>query len=276
MPSLQFIPILSLLVIVSFTSLAYVEFPSAFAQTEVQENTTKTTIPELERMVLSVHINDDSCTIPEKFDAIVLKCQDNHLIISIPPEQLGGLFSLDSKVFPGKPNYFGSDSPDYSKADLFIAYESSNYLTQKNKMISERALGNDVVDVTPKIVKMTIQVDAKNCVFPENLGLNKTEFDCKQSKMIVNAPASSIGDLVNLDFVKAIVQYQKPCPECYSLPMPFEETPVISEQTPIKSTITTESNAQDYTSFLLILFIVPVSVVAILCWRLRKKEKIEV
>ena len=263
--------LLASFIVVSLVSTVLLGTP-AFAQNQTDtddktiEQATKAVTPELERMTFRVNFSGDDCTIPEKFDIIPLsKCENNHMTISILPEHARDLFKMDSGISPGKPDYF--------KTDMSIFNESVKYFIQKNNVISERALGNDVADTNPKIVKTIIHVDTKNCVFPEKLGLNKTEFNCKQSKMVVHIPSSSITDLIDLDFVKKITQYQKPCPECYLLPMPIEELiekPIISKQQEMSS-----NNIDIGLYHFVLISIVTICLTALVYLQYRKKEKIE-
>ena len=245
----------------------------AFAQNQTDtdgktiEQATKAVTPELERMTFRVVFSGDDCTIPEKFDVIPLsECENNHMTVSVLPEHVFDLFKMDSGIFRAKE---GSNL----KIDTHTLLKQVEYLIQKNRMTSERLLGNDVADTNPKIVKTIIHVDTKNCVFPEKLGLNKTEFNCKQSKMVVHIPSSSITDLIDLDFVKKITQYQKPCPECYLLPMPIEELiekPIISKQQEMSS-----NNIDIGLYHFVLISIVTICLTALVYLQYRKKAKIE-
>ena len=278
MPSIRFIPILSLLVIVSFTTLSYGDF--AFAQTEDQANNTKTT-PELERMTFRVNFSGDDCTISEKFDVIPLsECEMikgiPHMTISVLPGHVSELmFKMDSEIHQAKE---GSNL----KIDTTTLLKQVEYLIQKNRMISERASGNDVADINPKIVKTIIHVDTKNCVFPEKLGLNKTEFDCKQSKMVVHVPSSSITDLIDLDFVKRINIWMDISSMSFTLPSEVgnEVLPVTipsekdNEVLPV--TIPSEKDNVIGLYYIVLILIVVICLTVFVYLQYRKKEKIEV
>ena len=280
MPSLQFIPILSLLVIVSFTSLAYVEFPSAFAQTEVQENTTKTTIPELERMTFRVYFDGNDCTIPEKFDVIPLsKCEMTdgkpHMTVSVLPEHvIEMMFKNYSEISPAK---------GYFKTDLTTFYKTLEHLIQKNNVINERALGNVVQDVEDKLVRVILYMEKGQCDFPRELNVKLIDTDCKPMEdyyqypyqIAVDVPILKLLELEKLDYVKKInddytrdSDFIEPDPVNFVLPD--------NDLSSSESKLVTSSEPDNEKYSFLVFVIVPVSVTVILFLCIRKRKKIKV
>ena len=285
-PGQRFIIILSLLVIVSFTTLSYADF--AFAQTEDQANNTKNT-PELERMTFRVVFNGNDCTISEKFDVIPLsKCEmikDHlrpHMTISVLPRQVVELMlQMDSDMLPS--------SVDNPRIFTSVFYELLDYQIQKNNVISERALGNDnVKDVEDKLVRVILTMEKGQCDFPKELNVKLIDTDCKSrysqypNQIAVDVPVSKLLELEKLDYVKKIdSQYVHEgirvvldvIIEPSTNNIEQEKTKSSTSNNPIEPT-TIESDS-DYTPYILILIILPVSVAITLFWGLRKKVKIE-
>ena len=285
---------LSLLFIaVSLVSTVLLGTP-AFAQNQTDtdgktiEQATKAVTPELERMTFRVVFDGDDCIIPEKFDVISLsKCEMikgiPHMTISVLPRHVSELmFKMDSGIF---------ESRDQFKMDMTTFYKILGYQIQKNNVISERALGNDVKDVEDKLVRAILYMEKGQCDFPKELNVKLIDTDCKPLhdyiqypyQIAVDVPVSKLLELEKLDYVKKIddtyLRYSDfivPNVVIESSTNNIEQgkTESSTSNNQIEPTII-ESDTNDYTPYILILIIIPVSVVITLFWRLRKKAKIE-
>ncbi|MCE2507366.1 MAG: hypothetical protein J4F36_13060, partial [Nitrosopumilaceae archaeon] len=183
---------------------------SDVAQTEDQQDTTKTTIYEPERMTFRVHFHGGDCIIPEKFDVIPLsKCEMTdgkpHMTISVLPKHVGELmFRMDSPMFP---------SVDQFKTDGVTFYKSLAYQVQKNNVLYDRSLGYDVRDIEDKMVNVVIAVEKDRCDFPDNLNIKLIDTDCSTPsedffkydyQLAATIPISKLQELEQLDYVISI------------------------------------------------------------------------
>ncbi len=183
---------------------------SDVAQTEDQQDTTKTTIYEPERMTFRVYFDGNDCTIPEKFDVIPLsKCEMTdgkpHMTISVLPKHVGELmFKMYSGIFPSK---------DQFKTDLVTFYKSLAYQVQKNNVLYDRSLGYDVRDIEDKMVNVVIAVEKDRCDFPDNLNIKLIDTDCSTPsedffrydyQLAATIPISKLQELEQLDYVISI------------------------------------------------------------------------
>ena len=289
----RFITILTLLAIVSFTTLSYADYAFAQNQTDTDgktiESDTKAITPELERMTFRVFFDGNDCTSSEKFDIISLsKCEMikgiPHMTISILPEHVADLFNMDSRILLDKPDYFKTDMP--------LVYERVKYLVQKNNVISERALGNDVKDAEDKIVRVVVAVEKDQCTFPDDLNIRLIDTNCStisedffkyDYQVAVNIPISKLQELEQLDYVISIdhdyildeFEVQEPY-EIEVVPQPYDEelSLIPSDKDTSAKLITMESNSNMIYGVILI-GIVVTSTIFVIFLRCRKRIKIE-
>ena len=235
----------------------------AFAQN--QTDTDGKTI-EQATITTNAHLsNNPKCDTLEKYGAIMSpKCDSDKkdlqfIIITFPPEFFYHMFHSETGLVPVGGSY--SQKMDYQ---LWAKY--AGYLAQQNKLIQRG--DTDFSSIKDELVQVTVYLNENECKFVDGLGIKESDFSCK-NEMPLDVPPSKLKKLADLDFVTTVGMYLEPNWNV------FEDTePLISEQSPIEPT-TIESSTNDYTPYILVLIIIPVSVAITLFWRLRKKAKIE-
>ena len=241
----------------------------AFAQN--QTDTDGKTI-EQATITMNAVLADGKCDQLEKLNATSLtKCDSDKkdlqfLVITFPPENFWYMFLSETGIVPVGGSY--SDKMDYQ---LWAKY--AGYLAQQNKL-TQRG-DTDFSSIKDEPVTVKLYLNENKCKFVDGLGIKESDFSCK-NKMVVDVPPSKLEKIANLDFVESIkLPSADEIVEVEGITFPDNGEPSISERNPITTSITTESDTQDYTPYILILIIIPVSVVITLFWRLRKKAKIE-
>ena len=235
----------------------------AFAQN--QTDTDGKTI-EQATITMNAHLsNNPKCDTLEKYGAIMSpKCDSDKkdfqfIIITFPPKFFYHIYNSENGIRATGGSY--SDKMDYQ---LWAKY--AGYLAQQNKLTQRGE--TDFSSIKDEPVKVTVYLNENECKFVDGLGIKESDFSCK-NEMPLDVPPSNLEKLADLDFVTTVKVYDG------EDPFAFEELESsVSEQSPIEPT-TIESDTQDYTSYLPVLIIIPVSVVITLFWRLRKKAKIE-
>ena len=265
---------------------------SAFAQNQTDtddksiESDTKAVTPELERMTFRVVFDGDDCIIPEKFDVISLsKCEMikgiPHMTISVLPRHVGhagDLFKMDSGILP---------SNDQFKMDTTTFYKISGYQIQKNNVISERALGNDVKDVEDKMIRVVVAVEKDQCTFPDDLNIRLIDTNCStiledffmyDYHVAVNVPISKLQELEQLDYVISIdddyVLDEFEVPLLYDEPQPYDEklSLIPSDKDTSAKLITMESNSNMIYGAILIGIVVAFTIFVIF---LRRRKRVK-
>ena len=222
---------------------------------------------------MNAHLsNNPKCDTLEKYGAIMSpKCDSDKkdfqfIIITFPPKFFYHMFHSETGLVPVGGSY--SDKMDYQ---LWAKY--AGYLAQQNKLIQRG--DTDFSSIKDEPVTVKLYLNENECKFVDGLGIKESDFSCK-NKMVVDVPSSKLEKIVNLDFVESIkLPSADEIVEVEGITFPDNGEPSISERNPIESTTTTESDTNDYTPYIPVLIIIPVSVVITLFWRLRKKAKIE-
>ena len=255
----RFITILTLLAIVSFTTLSYADY--AFAQTDTGDKSI-----EQATITMNVVLKDGACDQLEKLNATSLTKCDNKkaelqfFVITFPPENFRDMgYTHPIKPIPGT-------YTDIMDDQLWLAY--TDHLVQQNKL----AQRGDSPTQGPIIKNVQVYLNENECKLVDDLGIKESDFSCKNG-IVLDVSASTLQKLTDLDFVKRLKIYNDP--DLFPNTLPENIEPIISEQSPIAPTITTEPSTNGYTPYILILIIMPVSVAITLFWRLRKKAKIE-
>ena len=255
--------LLASLIAVSLVSMVLLGTP-AFAQN--QTDTDGKTI-EQATITMNVMLRDGQCDLLEKFAAVSsTKCDTTKsdwqpLIITFPPENLRDMNDIDIMNLSFKPGSI-NDKMDFQ---LWLAY--ADHLGHQNKL----AQRGDSPTQGPIIKNVQVYLNENECKFVDDLGIKESDFSCKNG-IVLDVSASTLQKLFDLDFVTTLKIFVPYLAGSYGLPENIE--PIISEQSPIAPT-TIESDTSDYTSYFIVLIIIPVFVVITLFWRLRKKAKIE-
>ena len=216
--------------------------------------------------------SNPKCDTLEKFGAIMSpKCDSDKkdrqfIVITFPPEFFYHIYNSDNGIRAAGGSYT-------YKMDYQLWAKYAGYLAQQNKL-TQRG-DTDFSSIKDEPVTVKLYLNENKCKFVDGLGIKESDFSCK-NKMVVDVPPSKLEKIANLDFVESIkLPSADEIVEVEGITFPDNGEPSISERNPITTSITTESDTQDYTPYILILIIIPVSVVITLFWRLRKKAKIE-
>ena len=176
--------------------------------------------------------------------------------------------------------------------DMTTFYKILGYQIQKNNVISERALGNDVKDVEDKLVRAILYMEKGQCDFPKELNVKLIDTDCKPSEdyiiypyqIAVDIPVSKLSELENLDYVFQIKSHYDPPSDQQNEELSFhvfdediKSNTVSDKDIPVKlatAKLTTEES--NLTPYIVILISIVVIITAFVIFlRMRKRVKIE-